>query len=295
MGGALENYYDKKKILDRDSSLEHPSSPEESGTALVYKADALKWNETLHGMEPRSRFLLTQDSFHIACMRIVYQENFMGEIYLHRSKDKPDFDEEDLFVLGLLQPHVSTIFHIIHTMTAAKFMETENGKVHGKGLCLLDENLTIAGVNVAALDLLRMSTVFGSSVLYHVKEFCEDLLSEKPGTASISQHDTAIQTKQGVLLVHLMFQRAAKERKGKFFVTMEFEEQQQAASEYKLKFTKREADIIDGVIQGKNNAQLAAVLNLSENTIKTHIKSIYRKVGAKNRTELAYILMMGSS
>jgi DNA-binding NarL/FixJ family response regulator len=73
---------------------------------------------------------------------------------------------------------------------------------------------------------------------------------------------------------------------------MEFEDGEQDIADYKFKFTKREADIIDEMIQGKNNAQLAEALNLSENTIKTHIQSIYRKAGAGNRTELAYILMM---
>jgi DNA-binding NarL/FixJ family response regulator len=79
--------------------------------------------------------------------------------------------------------------------------------------------------------------------------------------------------------------------RGQFFIVMEFEDGDQNIAEYKFKFTKREADIIDGVIQGKNNAQLAAALNVSENTVKTHIRSIYRKVGASNRTELTYILM----
>ncbi|NLI91454.1 MAG: response regulator transcription factor [Peptococcaceae bacterium] len=41
-------------------------------------------------------------------------------------------------------------------------------------------------------------------------------------------------------------------------------------------------------------ARSARTAVFSENTIKTHIKSIYKKTGANNRTELAYVLMLNT-
>jgi len=161
-----------------------------------------------------------------------------------------------------------------------------------RGLCLLDQELSLTGGNVTGLEMLRIPTVFGSSVLYHVKELCEDMLSEAKGGDRTFSRAGAFKTGGGNLAADVVFCRNGRGKKGgRFFISLEFEDGEQIA-EYKFKFTKREADIIDGIAQGKNNAQLAHALNLSENTVKTHIRSIYRKAGAGNRTELVYILMM---
>ena len=49
--------------------------------------------------------------------------------------------------------------------------------------------------------------------------------------------------------------------------------------------TEREAEILALVAQGKTNAQIVELLYLSINTIKTHIRSAYRKIGATTRVE----------
>ena len=292
-GGSVEQHYEKQQFPEREAYLKQKEEEEAGGEALVYKAmDYIRGVVTV-GNEPRSSFLASQEDFHVACIRVVYKGQFMGEIYLHRSKDKPDFDEEDMLTLRLLQPHVSTVFHIIHTITAVNYLETDGGRMARKGLCLLDNELSLSGGNVAGLEMLKITTVFGSSVLYHVKELCEDILSSSKGSARVLLRSSVFKTNGGNLLADVLFHTSGKGNQGgQFFLAMEFEDGDQVLADYKFKFTKREADIIDGIIQGKNNAQLAAGLNLSENTIKTHIQSIYRKVGANNRTELAYILMM---
>jgi len=47
----------------------------------------------------------------------------------------------------------------------------------------------------------------------------------------------------------------------------------------------REREVIDHVRQGKTNAEIAASLFISVGTVKRHIDSAYRKLGAKNRAE----------
>lgn len=48
----------------------------------------------------------------------------------------------------------------------------------------------------------------------------------------------------------------------------------------------RERDVIELLIQGLSNPEIAKALFLSENTIKTHIKNIYKKVRINNRYQL---------
>lgn len=294
-GGNVELHYQKQRFPERETYLQQKEEAGAGGEALVYKALDYKGGSVIVASEPRSAFLASQEDFHIACVRIVYRGQFMGEIYLHRSKDKPDFDGEDMFTLRLLQPHISIVFHIIHTVAAVNALETGGGRLSKKGLLLLDEELSLAGGNAAGYEMLKTTTAFGSSILYHVKELCEDILCGAKGGGPLHRSER-FKTASGSVLVDAVFYRKTNARRdGQFFLSMEYEDGEQAVSDYKFKFTKREADIIDGVIQGKNNAQLADALNVSENTIKTHIRSIYRKAGANNRTELAYILMMSQT
>jgi DNA-binding NarL/FixJ family response regulator len=47
----------------------------------------------------------------------------------------------------------------------------------------------------------------------------------------------------------------------------------------------RESEILALITQGKSNAEVAAVTYLSPNTIKSYIRSLYRKIGVESRTQ----------
>ncbi len=49
----------------------------------------------------------------------------------------------------------------------------------------------------------------------------------------------------------------------------------------------RERQIVDLVREAKANKEIAAELCLTEGTIKEYLHNIFRKLGVKNRTELA--------
>jgi DNA-binding NarL/FixJ family response regulator len=51
--------------------------------------------------------------------------------------------------------------------------------------------------------------------------------------------------------------------------------------------TSRERDILLYVTQGLGNKEIANFLNISENTVKTHIRRILTKLNLRNRTEAA--------
>ncbi|MEP3346662.1 MAG: response regulator transcription factor [Litoreibacter sp.] len=53
--------------------------------------------------------------------------------------------------------------------------------------------------------------------------------------------------------------------------------------------TQREQQVLKGLTEGKANKEIARDLDLSEPTIKLHVKTLYRKVGASNRTQAALI------
>jgi DNA-binding NarL/FixJ family response regulator len=55
-------------------------------------------------------------------------------------------------------------------------------------------------------------------------------------------------------------------------------------------FTARQASVADAVARGKANKIIAYELNLCESTVKVHVRSIMKKLQARNRTEVAFKL-----
>jgi two-component system nitrate/nitrite response regulator NarL len=53
--------------------------------------------------------------------------------------------------------------------------------------------------------------------------------------------------------------------------------------------TRRERDVLRGICEGKSNKEIARDLDLQEVTVKLHVKTLSRKLGAKNRTHAAMI------
>ncbi len=51
----------------------------------------------------------------------------------------------------------------------------------------------------------------------------------------------------------------------------------------------RELDVLRALCEGRTNKEIARELGLSEPTVKLHVKTLYRRLGASNRTQAAMI------
>ncbi len=58
--------------------------------------------------------------------------------------------------------------------------------------------------------------------------------------------------------------------------------------------TRRETQILRSLCEGLGNKEISESHNISLETVKTHIKNIYRKINAKNRVEAARIARQNS-
>jgi DNA-binding NarL/FixJ family response regulator len=57
--------------------------------------------------------------------------------------------------------------------------------------------------------------------------------------------------------------------------------------------SKREKDVIELLLQGKSNKQIALALGISESTVEFHLKNVYAKLQVSSRAEA--ILKLGKS
>ena len=51
--------------------------------------------------------------------------------------------------------------------------------------------------------------------------------------------------------------------------------------------TSREADVLAYLQQGRSNAEIAAALSVSVETVRTHARAVFRKLGVRTRRDLA--------
>ena len=63
------------------------------------------------------------------------------------------------------------------------------------------------------------------------------------------------------------------------------------SSQQKQKITNKEQVVANLVGKGLSNEEISIELKSSINTIRTHLKSLYRKTGAQNRKELAQLFI----
>jgi len=78
---------------------------------------------------------------------------------------------------------------------------------------------------------------------------------------------------------------------GEQYAPLDFMTAPEEASQNALasKLSERELQVLKGLTEGKSNKEIARDLDLTEPTIKLHMKTLYRKVGASNRTQAALI------
>jgi DNA-binding NarL/FixJ family response regulator len=61
----------------------------------------------------------------------------------------------------------------------------------------------------------------------------------------------------------------------------------------KYEITPRECAVVEAMLQGKTDKEIAAALNIAVNTVQVHLKRIYRKTGTAGRFALSALVRGG--
>jgi LuxR family maltose regulon positive regulatory protein len=51
------------------------------------------------------------------------------------------------------------------------------------------------------------------------------------------------------------------------------------------RLSERETEVLTELVQGSPNKVIARALQMTENTVKFHLKNVFQKLGVKHRTE----------
>lgn len=78
---------------------------------------------------------------------------------------------------------------------------------------------------------------------------------------------------------------------GEVYLPLDFMTQIEDAEPNPLRdlLSRREQDVLRGLLDGKANKEIARDLDIQETTVKLHVKTLYRKLGVANRTQAALV------
>lgn len=76
---------------------------------------------------------------------------------------------------------------------------------------------------------------------------------------------------------------------GEIFAPFNFMQKMGQPEELKTGLTQREQQVLRGIAEGKSNKEIARDYDLQEVTVKLHVKTLSRKLDARNRTHAAMI------
>ena len=65
------------------------------------------------------------------------------------------------------------------------------------------------------------------------------------------------------------------------------QQDEETTAEANSALTKRELEVLNCLVKGYSDKQVAGALNISEHTARTHTKNIYRKLGVSSRSQAA--------
>jgi DNA-binding NarL/FixJ family response regulator len=76
---------------------------------------------------------------------------------------------------------------------------------------------------------------------------------------------------------------------GETYVPVDFMTAKEAVNPAMSQLTPRERQVLEGISKGKSNKEIALDHDIQEVTVKLHVKTLCRKMGAKNRTQAAML------
>lgn len=210
-------------------------------------------------------------------------------ITISLNRSQRNFSERDRLILNLLRPHLAQAYQNAKALAQVQH-----------DLAQLRHTLELSGVIVLTGDgQVQLMTQQAEQWLRQY--FHQSPVSKEHGLPENLQrwvkHQLAILAQGGeVLAPRLPLQL---EREGKRLIIrlvvdqpgvqclLLLEEQQQltfsAATLELLSLTRREAEVLFWIAQGKNNTETAQLLSISSQTVKKYLETIYRKLGVQTR------------
>jgi DNA-binding CsgD family transcriptional regulator len=253
-------------------------------------------------------FMRPQHLYWELFLTLRWKNNLEGMITLWRSKKQPDYEDKEFLKAARLASHLGIVVHNICLISRINNRESHSlsaDEADGEGLLWLDHKFTPSFFNTKARDIclqLLSSMPYNTSDLEKgefpvpscIIKDCSDLLDlvkteEQP---ILSPKERIVFTGSGKKFrigCSLIWKADQINSVPNFMVTLSDlsdEKKLEATLQVRFQLTRRELDVIYYLTRGLSDDEIGEKLYISMQTVHTHIKNIYKKLGVKSRIEL---------
>ena len=201
-------------------------------------------------------------------------------IALNRSSR--DFSEEERTVLDLLKPHLS------QALSTSKLFSyySDAAESNGQALIVVNSAGRILFETGRAIELLKEYFGHNGSLPTQIRDWLKRRALGPADKVASKLQDFSIQRGSKRLSVRSLSPLQAAEHR---LVLTETSEERDASSLETLGLTKREAQVLFWLSQGKRNSEIAEILEASSRTVGKHVERILGKLRVETRTTAANI------
>jgi DNA-binding CsgD family transcriptional regulator len=203
-------------------------------------------------------------------------------IFLALSRPQRDFTPRDREMAALLRTHFSAAYAnaLAYTQSQAKAMVFDQMVDSSRyGLMLLDQSNQIIHISPSANDLMRryfpLHDGWKVQLPLHLQNWIKDLDVSSSVTLS------------PLVLVHeekrLVIRASLLEKNRRTLLLRETVLNDGPSRLESLGLSKREAEVLYWIAEGKSNSELAVILGVSKRTVEKHLESIFKKLHVENR------------
>jgi len=252
-------------------------------------------------------FLSPQSIHHEMVIRLRSGARLLGQVAIFRPSKRPDYSAREIAKAKLLAPYLSAALE--KALVSAQFKVQQSiasfvaQDLAHRGVIVLDDSMETIFHNHKASEVmafyLQEKGPWGESgppLPDEVRRCCLEFreAARKKSAPETERRILSLsgQTEGPNLKVQLR-RLDHLEESPLLLVLMEFDELA-ATSSARLKgkgVSRRETEVIDLLCQGLTNVEIAERLFISQYTVESHITSIYRKMGVKNRASLIHQLV----
>lgn len=213
-----------------------------------------------------------------------------GFMCLHRDKSRPHFTLAEAAYLARLTPHFA------EGLRKALLLGSTTGPTvpDEPGLLLLADNLSVVAITCAAerwlAEIGEADWPRRQALPYAVYAMVGRLRALERGQDTLPElvPRARVRTASGHWLMLHASRLMGPGGQGHIAVIFEVARPAEIAplivQAYDL--SKREGEIMQGVVQGLSTAEISAQFHISSNTVQDHLKAIFDKVGVRSRREL---------
>jgi DNA-binding CsgD family transcriptional regulator len=208
------------------------------------------------------------------------------------NRTRPDFTDRDRLCLNLLRPHLIQAYRNAEAVTELerKLAAVTGGmEALGCGLVLLNARNDVELMTGQAQR--QLSAIFGTRALRkrHLPNMLKQWLREQERLsplAGVPAPRKPLLLRCGEMRLRLRLVSSSSQK----LLILENKEEAVCPADFEaIGLTRREAEVLIWICQGKGNPEIAVILGLSVRTIEKHVERILEKLGVETRTAAAVL------